>query len=569
MAKDFEIKLNSRIKQFCKSQGIEYSSIDEKKLFEKFSNYSIVGDIIKGNNFDINKISTGLSKGIDGIAIIVNGKLINEENDLELIGENEKIAITISFIQSTTISSFEYKKFESYNDTVVSFLTGALRIEPFSDIIDKIFDEESGLVDNISESTKVNVFFSSGKTSHVISEKEYSIEKSKFTTRNDFNFKFDIDNLEVIQENEICQRYDNIDSFLNVELKYDQEIALDEKEKITMSSLTVLSFNEYKKIIMNGENLRDNIFVENVRSKIKDSDVNKEILSTLQSNKDREYFIYFNNGITVLCKEIARHHTKKDVIIVKHPRVINGCQTSHMMYEHYKTRPEDLNDIGVVVKFIATEDTDLKKKIILATNNQNAIDKDLENLNTFHNKLEELFLGMHNFEIFYERLRGQYSDVYPAYKVIDKENIAKAYISIFLNLPHEMKSNSLSKIEKFKDRKQIFENSSEESLKEYYLSGVLFFYLNQFITTNQIQLESQTQDMHLLLVAYKLFKNKYNSTNNILDILKDKENVLNLFLEANQFIQSQRYLYEKRGFYSGPKTKLLLKELENGTNTTS
>ncbi|MCU0328833.1 MAG: hypothetical protein MUE53_07570, partial [Chitinophagales bacterium] len=85
----------------------------------------------------------------------------------------------------------------------------------------------------------------------------------------------------------------------------------------------------------------------------------------------------------------------------------------------------------------------------------------------------------------------------------------------------------------------------------------------------QIQLESQTQDMHLLLVTYKLFKNKYYSTINILDSLKVKDNVLSLFEEANQFIQSQRYLYDKRGFYSGPKTKQLLKELENGINTTT
>jgi len=208
-----------------------------------------------------------------------------------------------------------------------------------------------------------------------------------------------------------------------------------------------------------------------------------------------------NNGITILCERVKRHEVSRNKFYIKHPRIINGCQTSHILYDYYLSNPEEADKVEVMAKIISTTNPDLKKDIIYATNNQNSIDKDLETLNAFHSKLEEYFIGRDTLGIYFERLRGQYSEVTPQYKVLTKELIAKSYISILLKEPHIMKSNAISKIEKYREAGKIFNQSDEQNLESYYYSGALYFLMNNVLSNNIIQLKSKTMDMHILLAC--------------------------------------------------------------------
>lgn len=64
-----------------------------------------------------------------------------------------------------------------------------------------------------------------------------------------------------------------------------------------------------------------------------------------------------------------------------------------MNYIKYKesTNENIIDNIEVVAKIISTNDNALKKMIIYAANNQNSIDKDLQSLNEFHEKIENYF----------------------------------------------------------------------------------------------------------------------------------------------------------------------------------
>ncbi len=570
MVRDFDIGLKAKINIYCKKFGINSAKIDEKEMFEGFSNYVVVSNLVQDDFTEINKVSTGKSKGIDGIAIIINNQIINDESDLDKIGENESIKVKICFIQATTLSSFDIKKFQTFNDEIINFLTKKLKIEPFTDIIQKLFEEEGRFLDRMSDTPEIEINFCSGKTNHSITQREFDIEKAKFINRNDFEFQFSLKDIQVLQHKNLIEKFNSIDSFLQVLIKFNQEIQLVEKDKITLSLLSTLSFNELKKIIITKDNiLREKLFVENVRSKVKDSDVNKNILETLRNENDRKYFMFFNNGITILCESIKRHEVKQNTYYLKHPRIINGCQTSHMLFEHYLTNPSDLDEIEISTKVIATQDKNLKKQIIFATNNQNPIDKDLETLNDFHNQLEEYFTGNSYHEIYYERLRGQHSDINPPYKVIDKENIAKSFISIFLKQPYEMKSNSLSKIEKYKEKKSIYNDASKEALSQYFLSGVYYYFLNYYLANNIIQLKSKTMDMHLLLVCDLLMNKKVGTTEEKLKYLIDNNNSEELYKVAVHELESKTYLFERRGFYSAPKTRQLINDLNNGIIATT
>jgi len=135
MFESMDIGLKASIISFMKKFGIDETSTEESKIFEDFANYVVISDVIRGEYQVFNNVSTGYSRGIDGIAIIVNGRVMNEPQDLERLGDDEKLKVEIIFIQSTLRSSFESQKFSSFVDSAISFLSGNLKIEPFSEIV--------------------------------------------------------------------------------------------------------------------------------------------------------------------------------------------------------------------------------------------------------------------------------------------------------------------------------------------------------------------------------------------------------------------------------------------------
>ena len=82
---------------------------DISLLFEYFSNYCVVNNVYGINDFDVEEISTGKNtQGIDGIAIIVNQKLVNSTDDIDLlISYTQTISVKLVLIQTKTSPSFE------------------------------------------------------------------------------------------------------------------------------------------------------------------------------------------------------------------------------------------------------------------------------------------------------------------------------------------------------------------------------------------------------------------------------------------------------------------------------
>lgn len=69
--------------------------------------------------------------------------------------------------------------------------------------------------------------------------------------------------------------------------------------------------------------------------------------------------------------------------------------------------------------------------------------------------------------------------------------------------------------------------------------------------------------MHILLACdLKLEKDGKKTVAEKLDFLSDFENVKTLFSDVNSILESQTYLFDARGFYSGPKTKKLIEYFE-------
>ncbi len=272
-----------------------------------------------------------------------------------------------------------------------------------------------------------------------------------------------------------------------------------------------------------------------------------------------------NNGLAIICDKIERHPVKDKEFTLTFPRIINGCQTTNELFKKYKetTNENSIDNIEVVAKIISTNDNNLKKMIIYAANNQNSIDKDLQSLNEFHEKIETYFLGKeeNNFHLYFERLRGQHANVVPPYSKVNIEVLARVFISVFLKKPHEMKSNAISVIEKFQKEGKVF-NSSNHDASQYYYCGVLWYWFNHLLVNGSFTMKSKTMDMHILMACDILLEKKnYKAIDEKINYLGTSANATTLFIEAATLLNGKNYLFERRGLYSNPKTEKLIQEI--------
>lgn len=133
------------------------------------------------------------------------------------------------------------------------------------------------------------------------------------------------------------------------------------------------------------------IFDKNIREYLGSTGVNKKIIDTLTNKEDRVNFFYYNNGITLICKEMSTIKTVKSnfnrnaQFSVINPQIVNGCQTVNSIYEVLKnvdpnSLEEDFKDTFVMLKVLQIEskndyEKELYENIVKFNNSQNSIDE--------------------------------------------------------------------------------------------------------------------------------------------------------------------------------------------------
>ncbi len=121
---------------------------------------------------------------------------------------------------------------------------------------------------------------------------------------------------------------------------------------------------------------RHQLFSKNLRSFLGDSAVNDAIADTLLAHPER--FWYLNNGLTMLCTEIAKkpmggESRSTGVFVCRGVAIVNGAQTVGTIG---RTRGEGVADARVMVRLIslAEAQTEFANVVTRATNTQNRID---------------------------------------------------------------------------------------------------------------------------------------------------------------------------------------------------
>ncbi|PPG34465.1 AIPR family protein [Rathayibacter sp. AY2B9] len=514
--------------------------------FEHFVNYCVLSD-----NYDeelsVVDVHTGGGSdlALDGIAILVNGALVTEIDEMEdLLRTNGFLDVRFLFMQAKTSSGFSGEEIAAFGDGVLEFfeetpsLPMSERIIIARELMSWIYDHSSQFKHD--KPTCELFYVTTGKwtnDAHLLGK----IAKAEQRLGDTNLFEHVV--LRPLGASEIQASWNRSKNAISVEFTFANKATLPEIEGVTESYVGVLPLSEFIKIISDTETdtIRRHIFEDNVRDFQGDNPVNNEMAKSLATTQGADRFAVLNNGVTLVARGLKSTANK---FLASDYQIVNGCQTSHVLFNSRNSLPDDL---GVPFKVIATNDDEVINAITAATNRQTQVtDEDLFALSTFQKQLEAFMSSVdERFRLHYERRSKQYgSQGVEKVRIITKILELRSFAAMFLDEPRRA-ANYYSELKPYVG-KTIF--NSDHQIEPYYTAAYAYYKLEYFFRNGQIPVRYKPARYHMLTAARylavddlmpPLYANKVEKyAKKINDVLWDDVKSLALFEAAAASIES-------------------------------
>lgn len=521
------------------------------KDFERFVNYCIVSKEYN-KTFDIEDTLTGKGDdtGIDGLAIIVNGQLIEHKEDIEFFLENNNFLEAIFiFIQAKTSNDFVSSEMNNFAFGVKDFFAEKPKlkrndeIQNFADISNFLFSKAPKFRDN----PKCKLYYVTNG-SWLADKNNLAIVSSTIEDLKNTNLFLSVE-FEPLGAKGVSKLYRQTKNTISTSFVFTNKVILPDLPNITESYFGIIPISEFKKILIDENNNLRNVFYDNVRDFQGISNpVNKNISDTLNGNNP-ELFTVLNNGVTIVTSSLQ---TSGNKFTIKDYQIVNGCQTSNVLFNHIKENQFD--DLNLPLKLVYTENEDVKNSIIIATNSQIAIKREqLQAMTEFQKNLELYYNAIKgDGKLFYERRSGQYRSDNSVIKsrIINIQNQIKAFSSIFYENPDRVTTYFGSVV------KQNIENENPTIFNPnhtyiiYYMTGLAFYRLDSLFRSKGIDTRFRKVKFFLLMLFRMLinedkFDHNYMNSEKrttvycqpIIELLNNKDGTLNNFTKAIEIVK--------------------------------
>ncbi|MDO8900374.1 MAG: AIPR family protein [Phenylobacterium sp.] len=208
----------------------------------------------------------------------------------------------------------------------------------------------------------------------------------------------------------------------------------------TNGYIVLCPLKEYSRFLKTADGkVRAELFESNVRDFQGTTEVNAEIVATLQNEKVVDFW-WMNNGVTILA---SRATLNGDVVTIANPQIVNGLQTSTQIARHFDEQADDQR--SVMVKIVSSEDEETRDKIIKATNSQNPVQPaTLRATDKVQRDIED---ALKSAGLYYDRRKNFYkNEGKPADKIISIPLMAQAVMTILLGRPDTARARPSSLI---------------------------------------------------------------------------------------------------------------------------
>lgn len=562
------------LNDFIETQEIK--EIDESKNFEKFCNYTIISNYYN-KTFDFNNITIGSGgdTGIDGVAIIINGNLIEDNEEInELLKLNGSIDLTYIFIQSKTSSSFDVSEMNTFYFGINDFFSEKPKLprneelKKFAEISEYALSKASDFKENpkcISFYITTGVYNKNDANVKAVVDTAYeTLESLKY---------FEKIEHKVLGANEIGKLYRKTKNPLSANFIFANKVTLTEIEGINESYYGILPLCEFKKILLDENNNILEVFEDNVRDfQGKNNSVNQSISETL-SSKNPSLFSVLNNGITIVANEIK---TAGNSFTISDYQIVNGCQTSNVILNYINK--EELDDLGIPFRLIVTSNEEIKAKITISTNNQTAIKKEqLSAMSSFQKNLEYYYSSIEGEgKLYYERRSKQYNTDRNIIKrkIITIPNQIKSFSSMVNKNPHMVTTYFGSLVKKLgKSGSKIFEQ--DHQYVTYYMAGLAYYRLDALFNTGIIDKKYKKVKFYITMLVPMIAStdeipplNSQNKTEKfckpIINKLNNKNQCEQIFKKAIEIIdRSNAAISDKQALKSKKMTEQILSAYNN------
>lgn len=529
----------------------ELENKDEDLIFEDFINYCVLNNHVIDSEKNFQELDTGTAKAFDGIAIMVNNKLVLNEEDINvLVDQKQVLSVEFIFVQSKTSEKFNDSNVGYFLNHVKKFICNDKctipEIENFWELRNIIY-ENSHLFRK--ENPKCTMYYATTSPTTQISDDIDQTINDGVKVLLESGYLSDEVRFIPLGVKQIQKLYRKIDSDLEATFKFPKNVTFSyEGDEIKSAYFGLVEIQEYMNLLIDDETKGvKNVFDDNIRDYlgVDNNEVNKNMHDRLKGPSSQLFGI-LNNGITIVADEIKPVGEK---FTLHNYQIVNGCQTSNVIFETYEVLNQ--KNISIPLKIIATINENTKNEIVKSTNSQTGLKPEqLDALNNFHKMLEEYYKAQHasyaDLQLYYERRSNQYrnSDITQT-KIVNIPKQIKTVTSMFLDNPHGVSGHYGTVARKVKN--EIFQE--DDKLEPYFASSILFYRLEAFFRKNKDYKDFTRMKWHILMTTKYLLVNNgkfspnLNSnevqklSNEILKKIKSESNTNNLIVNAIELIK--------------------------------
>ncbi len=430
--------VESHLNDFADDHNIKGENAD---IFEIFVPY-ILARKFSFDSIDPNTlVYEGADPGIDSIFYIFNDQFISTADEVEKLFKSKKNNYDVKciFIQSKSSEKWdkgEINKFESATCDFISSTTAhdlGEHLKERKKVLEIILDNVGKLRNGRPDIACYYV-----TTASKAKDKEILAAAKTLLNRLCDSGLFENSSVELLGRDDVIKLWGESQGSYEAKFSVIGASSFPKSDGIEESYVCTLSAKEFVEKVLTDEtgSLRKGIFDENVRDFIDfdDSLINNEILESLNDVKKKSRFGILNNGVTMISPDVR---LQSNEIYVSNYQIVNGCQTSNVLFEGRNTLDKSAT---LMVKIVETDNQEIIDDVVRATNRQNKVEEYqfLATLKTV--KAAERYFaargGDEQHRLFFERRPNQFSgENIPSIRVFNLKEVARCTGAMFFDRP--------------------------------------------------------------------------------------------------------------------------------------